>query len=115
MLNANTLTLPMLVRDKEGGILMCLLDDSHVHHLVAKQVFADLKRWPHTQGDLISNAKVFPLVHEERERVNFFAPYATLCKLYASDVSNLYRKGVPLDRNTVVHSFNWSILMSPRL
>jgi len=44
ILNANTLTLPMPVRDEEGGILMCLLDDSHVHHLVAKQVFADLKR-----------------------------------------------------------------------
>jgi hypothetical protein len=44
ILNANTLTLPMPVRDKEGGILMSLLDDSHVHHLVAKQVFADLKR-----------------------------------------------------------------------
>jgi len=44
ILNANTLTLPMPVRDKEGRILMCLLDDSHVHHLVAKQVFADLKR-----------------------------------------------------------------------
>jgi len=43
ILNANKLTLPMPVRDKQGGILMCLLDDSHVDYLVAKQVFADLK------------------------------------------------------------------------
>jgi len=44
ILNASTLTVPMPIRNKEGGILMCLLDDSHVHHLVTKQVFADLKR-----------------------------------------------------------------------
>lgn len=37
-LNANTLTLPISVREKEGRILMCLNVDSHVHHLVAKQV-----------------------------------------------------------------------------
>jgi hypothetical protein len=48
-LNANMLSVPLPVRDNEGGILMCLLNDNHVHHLVAEQASCRLEKMnPHT-------------------------------------------------------------------